>query len=128
MGSARSGLTGVSMIVDPLGRVSHRTELFESAAFVADVETTDGLTVYVRFGDIVGIASAVAAILALCASIRGRKVDRGSGGRGGRDARGADETETPAVVGGRSSRARAGREASRDRCRTPCRATRSCSR
>ncbi|WP_419942137.1 apolipoprotein N-acyltransferase [Candidatus Palauibacter sp.] len=76
MGSARSGLTGVSMIVDPLGRVSHRTELFEPAAFVADVETTDGLTVYARFGDIVGIASAVAAILALCASIRGRKVDR----------------------------------------------------
>ena len=76
MGAARSGLTGVSMIVDPLGRVSHRTELFEPAAFVADVATTDGLTVYVRFGDIVGTTAAVVAILALCASIWGRKVDK----------------------------------------------------
>ncbi|WP_419948216.1 apolipoprotein N-acyltransferase [Candidatus Palauibacter sp.] len=81
MGAARSGLTGISMIVDPRGRVSHRTELFESAAFVADVATTDGLTVYVRFGDVAGTASAVAALLALCASIwKGSALRRPTGG------------------------------------------------
>ena len=68
MGAARSGNTGISKIVDPLGRVSHRTQLFEPASFVADVSTTDGLTVYVRFGDVVGTLAALAALLALCAS------------------------------------------------------------
>lgn len=68
MGAARSGNTGISKIVDPLGRVSHRTALFEPASFVADVSTTDGLTVYVRFGDVVGTLAALAALLALCAS------------------------------------------------------------
>ena len=82
MGAARSANTGLSLIVDPRGRVSHRTELFEPAAFVADVSTTDGLTAYVRFGDVVGTASALAAIIALCASIwkgrtPGRPTDEG---------------------------------------------------
>lgn len=75
MGAARSGNTGISKIVDPLGRVSHRTELFEPAAFVADVSTTDGLTVYVRFGDVVGTLSAAVAVLALGASfLQGRSL------------------------------------------------------
>ncbi|MYG50238.1 MAG: apolipoprotein N-acyltransferase [Gemmatimonadales bacterium] len=85
MGAARSGNTGISKIVDPLGRVSHRTDLFEPASFVADVSTTDGLTVYVRFGDVVGTLAAVAALLALGASFL---KDRTGRGRAPRDASG----------------------------------------
>ncbi|MCY3700650.1 MAG: apolipoprotein N-acyltransferase [Gemmatimonadetes bacterium] len=77
MGAARSGNTGISKIVDPLGRVSHRTELFEPASFVADVATTDELTVYVRFGDVVGTLAALAALLALCASFLKDRTRRG---------------------------------------------------
>ncbi|MCZ0935240.1 MAG: apolipoprotein N-acyltransferase [Gemmatimonadetes bacterium] len=77
MGAARSGNTGISKIVDPLGRVSHRTELFEPASFVADVATTDEWTVYVRFGDVVGTLAALAALLALCASFLKDRTRRG---------------------------------------------------
>lgn len=82
MGAARSGNTGISKIVDPLGRVSHRTELFEPASFVADVSTTDELTVYVRFGDIVGTLAALAALLALGASFLKDRNRRGRAPRG----------------------------------------------
>ena len=60
-GSGALRNTGISKIVDPLGRVSHRTELFEPAAFVADVSTTDELTIYVRLGDVTGTLSALVA-------------------------------------------------------------------
>ncbi|MXX69187.1 MAG: apolipoprotein N-acyltransferase [Gemmatimonadales bacterium] len=82
MGAARSGNTGISKVVDPLGRVSHRTELFDPASFVADVSTTDGLTVYVRFGDVVGTLAALAALLALCASFLKDRNPRGRAARG----------------------------------------------
>ena len=82
MGAARSGNTGISKIVDPLGRVSHRTELFEAASFVADVSTTDELTVYVRFGDVVGTVAALAALFALCASFLQDRNLRGGTRRG----------------------------------------------
>ncbi len=69
MGVARSGNTGVSEIVDPLGRVSHQTAFFEPAAFVADVYTTDIETLYVRYGDLTGTGAIIAAILAVGASL-----------------------------------------------------------
>lgn len=62
MGVARSANTGVSELVDPLGRVTHATPLFEPAAFVGDVLTTDTVTLYVRFGDVVGWLSMLAAM------------------------------------------------------------------
>ena len=64
-GVARSANTGISEIVDPLGRVEHPTPLFERAAFVGQVMTTDGRTVYVRFGDVVGWGAALLAITGL---------------------------------------------------------------
>lgn len=69
MGVARSANTGVSELVDPLGRVSQVTPLFEPAAFIGDVMTTDGLTVYVRFGDVVGWLSVLAAMVGVGASL-----------------------------------------------------------
>jgi len=69
MGVARAANTGISEIVDPLGRVTHATPLFEPASFVADVLTTDDRTVYVRFGDTVGWGSALAAIVGLAGAI-----------------------------------------------------------
>ena len=65
VGIARAANTGVSMIVDPRGRMTYVTPLFEEAAFIADVETTDEQTVFVRFGDVTGAASAAAAVLAM---------------------------------------------------------------
>jgi apolipoprotein N-acyltransferase len=74
MGIARSANTGVSELVDPLGRVTNATALFEPAAFVGDVMTTDEQTVYVRFGDVVGWLSALAAMVGVGVSIyRGRR-------------------------------------------------------
>jgi apolipoprotein N-acyltransferase len=65
IGAARAANTGISAVVDPLGRVGSATRLFVPAAFAAEVLTTDGRTVFVRLGDVVGTASAVTAGLLL---------------------------------------------------------------
>ncbi len=75
-GVARSANTGISGLIDPLGRWSHRTELFVPAAFAGRVLTTDGLTVYVRYGDVVGwLALFVALGGAGAAFLRSRRSD-----------------------------------------------------
>ncbi len=77
MGAARSANTGISGLVDPLGRVSEATSLFEPAAFTGDVMTTDVTTLYVRYGDTVGWAAMLVAVLGLAAAIReGRRLAR----------------------------------------------------
>ncbi|MDP2530279.1 MAG: apolipoprotein N-acyltransferase [Candidatus Palauibacterales bacterium] len=74
MGAVRSANTGISEIVDPLGRVSHPTALFTRAAFRGTVLTTDGRTLYDRWGDVVGWAAALAALAAVLAALwRGRR-------------------------------------------------------
>lgn len=78
MGSARSANTGISMLVDPLGRVSHETELFVAAAFAGTVMTSDARTLYVRVGDLVGPASMLGALAGiLLAALPGRAERRG---------------------------------------------------
>jgi apolipoprotein N-acyltransferase len=54
VGVARSANTGISMIVDPRGRVVQATDLFVPAVLTGTVETTDGRTGYARWGDVVG--------------------------------------------------------------------------
>ncbi len=77
MGAARSANTGISGLVDPLGRVSEATSLFEPAAFTGDVMTSDVTTLYVRYGDTVGWAAMLMAVLGLAAAIReGRRLAR----------------------------------------------------
>ena len=72
IGIARAANTGISEIVDPLGRVHEATELFTSAVFTADVLTTRGLTPFSRFGDVVGWLAALAtAVGAVLPAIRG---------------------------------------------------------
>jgi len=80
MGAVRSANTGISEVIDPLGRVHHRTELFRHAAFTATVWTSGGRTLYDRWGDVAGWAAALAAVGAALASLlRGRR----GGGEGG---------------------------------------------
>ena len=81
IGAVRSGNTGISEILDPLGRAHHATALFTPAAFSGRVLTTDGLTLYVRMGDIVGRGSAIVAALAWLLTWR-RGLATGVAGRG----------------------------------------------
>lgn len=72
-GVVRSANSGISGVVDPLGRTTRRTRLFEPAAFTATVLTTDGETLFVRWGDVVGgLAALAAAVGTLAAAAAGR--------------------------------------------------------
>jgi apolipoprotein N-acyltransferase len=76
VGVARAANTGISLFVDPVGRVYNATELFEADIRIDRVQTTDVLTFYTRFGDLVGSGSAAAALLLLVASFSlGRRLD-----------------------------------------------------
>ena len=68
MGVARAANTGISLFVDPVGRVHHRTSLFEANVLTETVLTTDVLTFYTRYGDLAGNGAAVAAVLLVVAS------------------------------------------------------------
>ena len=79
-GLARAANTGISMVVDPLGRVHGRTPPSEPAVRVETVYGTAGSTPYVRWGDWAGTLCAIgAAILVIGASAsRGRRGDGSS--------------------------------------------------
>lgn len=68
VGVARAANTGISLFVDPVGHVYDRTELFQPAIRIDTVRTTDVLTFYTRFGDLVGDGSALSAFVLLVAS------------------------------------------------------------
>lgn len=79
MGVARSANTGISLFVDPVGRVYGTTPLFRPEIRVETVYTTDRLTVYARYGDVVGAASAWGALLLLLGALalgRGEGMER----------------------------------------------------
>ncbi len=65
VGIARGANTGWSFIVDPSGRIQDEADPFERAVLIGSVRTTEGLTLYGRVGDVVGPASAVAALVLL---------------------------------------------------------------
>ncbi len=62
IGVARSANTGISEIVDPLGRVSHETRLFEPTAISATVLTTNEVTPFTRIGDVIGWLAALSSV------------------------------------------------------------------
>jgi len=70
MGVARAANTGISMFIDPIGRVHDSTELFQRDIRTAVVRTTDVMTLFTRYGDLVGNGSAAAALLLVLASVR----------------------------------------------------------
>ncbi len=69
VGVARAANTGISMFVDPLGRVYNTSELFEADVRIDVVRTTDEITYFTRFGDLVGNGAAFAALLLVGASL-----------------------------------------------------------
>jgi len=74
----RAANTGISAIVDPLGRVSHATALFERTVVVADVVPGLGATFYSRHGDVFAWSClGLAAALTVASRQRGRR--RGPG-------------------------------------------------
>lgn len=77
-GVVRSANTGISFFVDPVGRVSGATPLFQPAVRTALVTTSGVLTFHTRFGDLVGPGSALAVVLLLLAAGRGREGGRQS--------------------------------------------------
>ena len=73
VGIVRSANTGISEYVDPLGRVHGATGLFVAAAPTFDVETTHIETLYVQWGDWIGMLAATLALaLAITAYVTNR--------------------------------------------------------
>ncbi len=70
---ARAANTGVSAIVDPYGRVVQQTALFEQTVAVGEVRFLDGVTPYVRIGDVVPWAGVVVALGLWAMSVRARR-------------------------------------------------------
>lgn len=67
LGIARAANTGISMFIDPLGHRYEETELFVPDVRTATVFTTDGLTLYARWGDWLGTSAVICAVLLLLA-------------------------------------------------------------
>ena len=68
MGVARAANTGISLFVDPVGRIHGATRLFQPDIRVDMVSTTDVTTLYTRWGDLAGSGSALAALLLVLAA------------------------------------------------------------
>ncbi|MHB1194102.1 MAG: apolipoprotein N-acyltransferase [Longimicrobiales bacterium] len=68
MGVARAANTGISLFVDPVGRIHGATPLFQADLRVDTVRTTDVTTLYTRWGDLAGSGSALAALFLVLAA------------------------------------------------------------
>lgn len=66
----RTTNTGISAIIDPLGRVVAETKIFTRANLVGDVVPMKGVTFYQRYGDWMGIVCAVVALIFSWGAIR----------------------------------------------------------
>ena len=59
IGIARCATSGISMFVDPLGRISHATDIFTATYRVGRVELAGDSTFYTRYGDLFAHATVV---------------------------------------------------------------------
>jgi apolipoprotein N-acyltransferase len=73
VGVARAANTGISLFVDPVGRVYNATALFTADIRTDMVYTTDVTTFYTRFGDLVGNGAALASFFLVLAAWRQRR-------------------------------------------------------
>jgi apolipoprotein N-acyltransferase len=69
---ARAANTGISGIVDPYGRVTLRTNLFETVAAVGEVRFIQERTVYARIGDVTAQLAVLLTLLGLGAALMRR--------------------------------------------------------
>jgi apolipoprotein N-acyltransferase len=65
----RAANTGISGIVDPYGRVTARSEIFEPAMIVGDVDYIDTLTFYARTGDLFAYLCVLLTTAAVAAAV-----------------------------------------------------------
>lgn len=63
IGVARAANTGISLFIDPVGRITSRTSLFEADLLVDTVFTTDIRTFYTYAGDLTGSGAALATFI-----------------------------------------------------------------
>ena len=70
---ARAANTGISGIVDPYGRVTLRTDLFETAAPIGEVRFIQERTVYARIGDLAAQLAVLITLLGVGASLWRRR-------------------------------------------------------
>jgi len=75
----RSTNTGISAIVDPVGRINHRTAQWTKASLVGKVPLMHGRTVYGMFGDWFGWVCAGTALLGFGRMLRRRRTASASG-------------------------------------------------
>ena len=73
VGVARAANTGISLFVDPRGRVYERTRLFQPGVRGATVYTSDVTSLYTRTGDVVGPAALVLTLALLAGAGRQRR-------------------------------------------------------
>ena len=69
---ARCANTGVSILIDPYGRRTRQTGLFERAVLHSDLPLRSDLTFYTRYGDIFALVCLVASVLLLLSAARNR--------------------------------------------------------
>jgi apolipoprotein N-acyltransferase len=94
-----AAISGQSAFIDPEGHVLARTALFTSAILRREVPTSTARTVYVRFGDWLPLASALAALVGVGIGAR-RRMRSGRAGGPGAPGRSPDPGRIPAPIAG----------------------------
>ncbi len=69
----RSTNTGITAIVDPAGRINHRTAQWTKATLVGNIPLMHGRTVYAVFGDWIGWLCAIIALLGITHACQTKK-------------------------------------------------------
>ena len=73
---ARAANTGISGIVDPYGRVTLQTRLFETAAPIGEVRLLQGRTLYATMGDLTAQLAVLITLLAVGATLASSRAPR----------------------------------------------------